>query len=73
MTKHLFILGRNPKLSFAEIVSYFQARKMNFEIVSGKDNALLIEADLNEKKMVKHSEEQLQSARFLFNESIKKF
>jgi len=47
MSKHLFILGRNPILSAAEIYSYLEARKINFEVIAGENNMLLIEADIN--------------------------
>jgi tRNA G10 N-methylase Trm11 len=50
--KYLFILGRNPELSTAEIHSYFQARKTNFEVISGEDKLLLIDGDFDARKAI---------------------
>jgi len=43
--KYLFILGRNVELSVAEIKSFFEKEKINFEIISLVENGLLIETE----------------------------
>jgi len=52
MTRYLFILGRNPDLSMAEIYSYLEARKINFEVLGGENNILMVEAEIEAEKMI---------------------
>jgi tRNA G10 N-methylase Trm11 len=44
--KQVFILGRNPKLSRQEILSYLEARAINFSEVLFEDNILVLEVSL---------------------------
>ncbi len=43
--KYLFILGRNPELSAAEIESFLEKENFNFKIISKISNGLLAETD----------------------------
>jgi len=52
MSRYIFILGRNPELSLAEIISYLEARKIQKKIISKQDNLLLIEAEINPSEMI---------------------
>ena len=45
--KYLFILGRNTQLSVLELKSFFEARRIGFEILKQIDNGLL--AEVSEK------------------------
>lgn len=50
--KYLFILGRNPQLSAAEIFSYLMKEEVNFEVLGGENNILLIETKMDVKKAI---------------------
>jgi len=50
--RYLFILGRNPELSRAEVISYLKAREIKFEIIAEQDNLFLVEADINSRKAI---------------------
>jgi tRNA G10 N-methylase Trm11 len=41
--KYLFILGRNPELSVAEVESYFEKEEIKFSIISKFSNGVLVE------------------------------
>lgn len=43
--KYLFIFGRNPELSFAEVISWFARKNMKVENYSLKKNCVIIETD----------------------------
>lgn len=43
--EYLFILGRNPELSAAEIKSFLERERINFRIISKISNGILIETD----------------------------
>jgi len=43
--KYFFILGRNPKLSRAELYLYLETRKINFEEVFFKENVLVLKLE----------------------------
>lgn len=43
--KYIFILGRNPDISFLELTSYFDARKTKYKIVNKNDNAVILETN----------------------------
>ncbi len=45
MSKYAFILGRNPALSVAEIISVFKRDDISFQIVDSSDEVLLIKTD----------------------------
>lgn len=53
--KYFFILGRNPQLSLAELMSYFEKENVVFQSSSVRENAILIETEqkLNLDKMIK--------------------
>jgi tRNA G10 N-methylase Trm11 len=50
--RYLFVLGRNPELSRAEVISYLEAREIKFKIISERDNLLLIESEIDERKAI---------------------
>ncbi len=39
----LFVLGKNPELSLAELISYFKTREIKFEILDFKNNFALVD------------------------------
>lgn len=41
MREYIFVLGREPELSFLEVVSYFQANDVNYKIVEFKKNIVV--------------------------------
>ncbi|MCP4761937.1 MAG: hypothetical protein GY870_09145 [archaeon] len=45
-SRFIFILGRNPKLSILEIVSYLKSRKIKFEFIELIKNGLIIDVDM---------------------------
>jgi tRNA G10 N-methylase Trm11 len=54
MKKYLFQLGHQPHISTAEIQAVFSKQKINFKILSNKDNFLVIETkkDLNINELI---------------------
>ena len=54
MKKYLFQLGHQPHISTAEIQAVFSKKKINFKILSNKDNFLIIETkkDLNIDELI---------------------
>ncbi len=49
MKKYLFVLGRDPLLSIAEIFVFLKSRNIEFNLVKKENDAVLIESDLNPK------------------------
>jgi tRNA G10 N-methylase Trm11 len=55
MEKFIFVLGRNPELSLAEIKSHLFTQKIKFNVLSSNSLAALIETDsLSCKEVIKH-------------------
>ncbi len=53
MKKYVFVLGRDPALSLAEIYCYLNARKIEFKLTEKEENTILIESnELNPKKLM---------------------
>lgn len=53
MSRYLFILGRNPELSMAEIFSYLEKEEISYDITGESENMILIESpELNTKKAI---------------------
>ena len=70
--KYLFILGRNPLLSKAEILSYFEREGIELVNSSIKLNGLLIETsnELNLKKMLEGLGGTIAAGKVLFSGNI---
>ena len=47
MKKYLFVLGRDPLLSIAEIFVFLKSRNISFRLTAKENDAVLIESDLN--------------------------
>lgn len=55
MKSYLFVLGRDPELSFLEILEYFKARNFHLEIELLNEQILIIKSyDLDTKDLIKH-------------------
>lgn len=53
MNKYLFVLGRDPVLSLAEIIVYLKNRSIEFEVNATEENAVLISSNkLQTKKVI---------------------
>src|SRR3989344_5692734 len=70
--KYLFILGRNPLLSKAEILSYFEREGIELVNSSIKLNGLLIETsnELNLKKMLEELGGTIAAGKVLFSGNL---
>lgn len=53
MPEYFFVLGRDPKLAVAELVSYLEARNISHKIAVARENVAIVNAhDLNLSKVV---------------------
>ena len=42
MKEYIFVLGREPELSFLEVLSFFKSHNIPYKIVEHKDNILIL-------------------------------
>jgi tRNA G10 N-methylase Trm11 len=70
--KYFFVLGRNPILSKAEILSYFEKENISLKENSLKSNGLVVEVDkeLNLKEMMSELGGTIAIGKVLFSEKI---
>ncbi len=70
--KYFFILGRNPRLSIAEIFSYFEKEKLIIKSYFSRYNMLLIESDnkINTQKIIDKLGGSIAVGRVLFSGDI---
>ena len=66
--KYIFVLGRDPELSKAEIESYLEARKIPFTTIDNGKEALVIELSTFEKKIIKELGGTIKIAELLSSE-----
>ncbi len=53
MKEYLFVLGRDPELSVAELETYLRVRAIEYKIVEGKDSVIVVElASVNLQHLV---------------------
>ena len=50
--RYLFILGKNPELSKAEIVSYFEKENIKTKISEETEKYLVVETEKNQQKII---------------------
>jgi tRNA G10 N-methylase Trm11 len=72
MTKFIFIHGKNPDLSIAEIVSYLEARSVEFNIIEATDNFTIIDIQKIPDNMIDDLGGTIKIGEVLFSSNKKK-
>ena len=73
MQKYLFVLGRDPILSIAEIIVYLKARKIEFKLkgLKEKDSILIESNELKPKKLIHDLGGTVKIVEILFEGNLK--
>jgi len=72
MKKYLFVLGRNPLLSIAEILVYLKTRKIEFKLEEKeKDSVLITSNELKPKELIHDLGGTVKIAEILFEGNLK--
>lgn len=72
MQKYLFVLGRNPLLSIAEIIVYLKARGIEFKLKEREKDSILIESnELKPKKLIHDLGGTVKIIQILFEGNLK--
>ena len=72
MTQYIFILGKNPELSLAEIEAYLVARAVDFKVVDRSDTFAVVDGDVP-KGMMNDLGGTIKIAEVVFSTDSKKF
>ena len=71
--KYIFVLGRDPKLSVLELVSYFKSKKLEYEILESDKYVALVElSEIDAKKIISDLGGTVKIAKVV-SESLAKF
>jgi len=71
MKKYIFIYGKNPDISLAEIISYFEARGIGFNIIDFSNSFLVVEIDNIMNKMMENLGGTIKIAQIFFSSDEK--